>query len=236
MIKEALEWLVKTANMRTYDIGEQTFSTDKLYPILEPTAAAISVRTLSGLVEYIKSEFDGDTRRFMVHVESPTEVSVFDTFNKDMDRNTFIKAVAMVPSFPFDRYIDPENFIIKLQAGFEETDDRDILLKVVGNIKDENVRQIGDDGVSQSVVAKVGTATVADVQVPNPVVLAPYRTFVEVTQPQSKFIFRMQTGPSAGLYEADGGAWKLEAMANIKEYLERELSEKIGNGFVDVIA
>lgn len=32
-------------------------------------------------------------------------------------------------------------------------------------------------------------------------------------------------GVQCALFEADGGAWRLNAMANIKEYLEHELSD-----------
>ncbi len=49
---------------------------------------------------------------------------------------------------------------------------------------------------------------------------------VEVEQPESKFVFRMRKGvdgPEAALFEADGGAWKIEAMKRIKEYLEGQL-------------
>jgi hypothetical protein len=90
-----------------------------------------------------------------------------------------------------------------------KNEDRDIMLKVVGNIKEETVNTIGDDGVSQAVVAKMGVATVANVKVPNPVVLKPYRTFVEVDQPESEFIFRMQSGPRCALFEATAanGNW-----------------------------
>lgn len=73
------------------------------------------------------------------------------------------------------------------------------------------------------------------VVVPNPVTLAPYRTFVEVKQPESKFVFRMrksEEGPQAALFEADGGAWKIEAMQRVKEFLEDKL---VGTG-VKVIA
>lgn len=59
---------------------------------------------------------------------------------------------------------------------------------------------------------------------PNPVYLAPYRTFAEIEQPVSKFVFRMESGPKAALFEADGGAWKNEAILKIKEYLQKELS------------
>ncbi|MEB9776454.1 hypothetical protein P4K25_31445, partial [Bacillus cereus] len=73
-------------------------------------------------------------------------------------------------------------------------------------------------------------------KVPNPVQLSPYRTFVEVEQPESKFVFRMREGARCGLFEADGGAWKLEAMNNIKEYLKEALAQEIESKKVFVLA
>lgn len=125
---------------------------------------------------------------------------------------------------------------ISLQSAFVKNDDRDVMLRVVGNITEQNVKSWGDNGVSQSVVAKSGLATVDEVAVPNPVALQPYRTFVEVAQPESDFIFRMKDGPKCSLYEADGGAWKLEAIKNIKEYLNAELADEIKNKKVFIIA
>ncbi len=77
------------------------------------------------------------------------------------------------------------------------------------------------DGVQDKLLIQVSSPRV----VPNPVILAPYRTFPEIEQVESKFIFRMQEGPNAALYEADGGAWKNEAMRRIKEYLVENLKE-----------
>lgn len=42
------------------------------------------------------------------------------------------------------------------------------MLKVVGNITEAQVKTIKDDGVSQAIVAKVGVATIGNVEVPNP--------------------------------------------------------------------
>jgi hypothetical protein len=235
MIKEALEYLVKLGNLEVYYENGQVLSNQKLHVVESPLAESLEVRSLSGLVDYLKSGFDiVDT--VVVHVKSPTEVVVFDSLNDDMNRNYYIKANAMIPDFPFGRWLDSENFIIKLQSCFVKNNDRDIMLKVVGNIKEENVNTFGDDGVSQSVVAKTGVATVADVVVPNPVNLKPYRTFVEVEQPESEFIFRMQNGPQCALFEADGGAWKLEAMRNIKNYLAEALKEEIELKNITIIA
>lgn len=133
----------------------------------------------------------------MVHVVSPTEVFAYSSFNRDYSMNEYIKANAMIPEFNFGRFYDAEDFNIKLQSAFVKNEDRNIMLKVVGNIKEENVRQIGDDGVSQAVQAKVGVATVATVQVPNPVVLAPFRTFVEVEQPSSDLTLECKTALDA---------------------------------------
>ena len=35
----------------------------------------------------------------------------------------------------------------------------------------------------------------------------------------------MQSGPTCALFEADGGAWRNEAMLNIKKYLEANLKD-----------
>jgi len=110
------------------------------------------------------------------------------------------------------------------------------MLKVVENITEENVKGISDDGVSQAVTAKVGIATVGNVEVPNPVELALYRTFVEIDQPTSDFIFRMKDGPRCALFEADGGKWKLEAIHNISEYLGDALKKEIEQDRITIIA
>lgn len=86
----------------------------------------------------------------------------------------------------------------------------------------------GDDGVTQKATVKSGIASRSDAVVPNPVILQPYRTFTEVIQPASNFIFRMRENRGGGvecaIFEADGGAWKNEAMKNIKDYLAKELN------------
>lgn len=233
--RDTLERIIELGEAGTLELNGQTYSTKKLYPVNEPTVSAINVRSLSGLVEYIKSSFDTG-EPLMVHVKNATEVVAFTTTNNDLERDVYIKAKAMLPEFTFDRFYDSETFNIKMQSCFVTNADKDIILKVVGNIKEENVNQTGDDGVSQSVVIKTGVAAVGQVKVPNPVQLMPFRTFVEVEQPTSDFVFRMQDGPRCALFEADGGAWELEAMENIQNYLSTSLKGEIEAGIVVVIA
>ena len=65
--------------------------------------------------------------------------------------------------------------------------------------------------------------------------LKPYRTFSEVDQPESEFLLRLSEGARVALYEADGGAWTLQARRNVADYLRTALSELIESGNVIVV-
>lgn len=56
--------------------------------------------------------------------------------------------------------------------------------------------------------------------------LIPFRTFQEVEQPASKFVFRIgdKDVPAFKLTEAEGGIWKNEAIRNIKRYFSEAVS------------
>lgn len=97
----------------------------------------------------------------------------------------------------------------------------------IGTVEAGSVSEYGDDGVTQKATIKTGLASKGDAIVPNPVCLRPYRTFLEVEQPESAFVFRMKQdnygSVMCAVFEADGGAWKMDATQAIKEYLQREL-------------
>lgn len=221
--RSALEFLFGQIETKVIEVDGQSYSTKQIHHVKEPAPAPLEISTLTGLVDYIKSEVDNMDLPQIVHIVSPTEVRLYSEIKPDMARNCYIKCEAELPSLTFGQFMNVENFNIMLQSGFVQEVDAAAVLKVVGNIKEEKVKSIGDDGVSQSVTAKAGIATVADIKVPNPVLLKPYRTFIEVEQPASNFVFRMKDGPMAALFEADGGAWKSEAMNYIKQYLDKEL-------------
>ena len=89
-------------------------------------------------------------------------------------------------------------------------------------------------------IVKTGVASKTETIVPSPVHLKPYRTFDEIDQPESDFIFRIQSdkfdGITCALFSADGGAWKTEAKQRIKEYLSNELSDLIEKGKIIILA
>ncbi|WP_394896506.1 hypothetical protein [Clostridium paraputrificum] len=226
--QEALKYLVNLGEEKDpiVMLDQGTFTKASLSRVKEAKASVLTVSTLTGLVDYIKSDLDKLPEKLLIQVISPREVALYSPLNADREREQYISAEAILPdNVVYDRFIGTEQFNIMLQSAFVDVGTKSALLKYTGLIQDEAVKTIGDDGASQQVTVKTGVASVGQAIVPNPVELAPYRTFPEVEQPISKFIFRMQEGPRAALYEADGGAWRNKAILSIKEYLQEELKE-----------
>jgi len=226
--KEAIEYLVTLGEEKEpiINLNQGTFSTVSLSRVTEPKAKSLSISTLTGFVDYIKSNIDAINTKLLIHVVSPTIVKLYGPLNVDREREGYLVAEADLPNnIRYENFLDTEQFNIMLQSSFVEKGDREVLLKYTGLVRDEAVKTTGDDGISQKVTVKTGVASVAEAVVPNPVILAPYRTFPEIEQPESKFIFRMKDGPRAAIYEADGGAWRNVAILSIKEYLQEQLKE-----------
>lgn len=228
-IKEALEYAVDLSPAKLHVVGEETYSDKRLYRVDRKEldlAEPIPVNTLTSLVDYIKQNIDEIERESLfINVISSTEVTLQSVLNIDRKRETIMHCKAQIPSILYNMFYDRETFNILMQSAFDRTDDRDIILKVIGNLTDENVRTIGDDGVSQAVTIRESVANLENVKVPNPVILKPYRSFAEIEQIESKFVFRIKDGGSCALFEADGGAWKLSCKERIKLYLSQALAD-----------
>ena len=95
--------------------------------------------------------------------------------------------------------------------------------------------EFNDDGVGQTVTAKKGASMNAKFQVQPIVKLKPIRTYAEIDQVESKFLFRVNKDGSVCLREADGGQWKYETQKRIVSYLEENLKELIDVNQVVVI-
>lgn len=229
MLKEALQYIVGLGKANTQVIDGDVYSDKPLHRIdlYIPKARTVTVRTLTSLLDYIKGNIDCMAERMIVAVESPTTVRLYSMLDDNRDREYMMVAEAFLPEFGFNRFIDQESFCISLQSKFIPTNDRELLLKFAGTVEAGTVAQYGDDGVTQKATIKTGLASKGEAIIPNPVRLKPYRTFLEVEQPESDFIFRMREGRGVecAIYEADGGACEIEAMQNIKAYLQEALKD-----------
>lgn len=242
-LKEALQYItgLKAESMdpKVVEINGDTYCDKQLTRYHRfPFADAINISTLTALVDYIKGKPEELRASMILHVESPTTVRLYSGLIDERNRESLIRAEAIINQFSFDRAYDQERFLIELQANFLETEDLKTIMQVAGNIKSGTTANYSDDGVSQKTTVKMGVE-LNDVIVPNPVKLRPYRTFAEIEQPESSYVFRIMDtdrGPAFKLVEADGGLWKNGTMKKIKEYLEYELAEELKEHHITVIA
>lgn len=235
--REGLEYLVGLGLEKEVLVETEKglFTTQDLKRVTLPKVETLKVSNLTSVIDYIKRNIDEIEGKLLIQVKSPEEVKVLTPLNIEDERDEYVRANAILPdNIRYDQFLDTERFNIMMQSSFSDKGDKPLILKFTGLIRDEAVKQTGDNGVSQKVTIKTGVASVGEAEVPNPVILAPYRTFPEIEQPESKFIFRMQEGPRAAIFEADGGMWRNQAMKSIKEYLEENLKEC--NGRVEIIS
>lgn len=207
-----------------------------------PSVAALRIGTLTGLVDYLKANRDGlDMTGVTVHVVNPNRVDVqgpLDDEDREFRRHIYLTATTdLVGECPlkWGQWYDAETFIIGLQAGFDTHGQRDELVMLMSAVRESDVRETFDNGVAQTVQTAGGVVLVGEKKVPNPVLLAPFRTFREITQPVSSFVLRLKKNPQgdkplAALFEADGGTWKLEAIRKITG----ELTETLANADASV--
>lgn len=243
--KEAMEYLVSIgANAKEQEgkpvieeingekylfFGGEWCRIEPVHPEEEPAPEPFVAYTLQGLVDFIKADVDNLFKDHenvcTVKVCSPTKVQILSPLlgNWKRRRLVFAECIASVPDIAFGKFLEPDSFQVMLQTKFLETDNRGLVLKLSGSLRKEQSMDIADDGVSQRLTVNTGVATAANVTVKNPVELFPMRTFCEVEQPSSLFVLRFNDKAEAALFDGDGGAWRVKAVENIKNWLRFQL-------------
>jgi hypothetical protein len=206
------------------------FTNKKMEPVLfDPQPVTLKVGTLGAIRDFLTANIDGlQATDIVLHVATERAVSLVSKLDgPNLKRKVYLEANAEEPGFALGNWMDPEAFIIGIQTQFVPSEITAGLLKVVGNIQNGAARTNVDDGVSQTVNAKVGVQ-LSIVDVPSPIVLAPFRTFREVIQPASVFILRARAGsenehPKLALFIADGNLWRLDAIKNVANWLREQI-------------
>jgi hypothetical protein len=219
----------------TKEIDGRLYSKDALhrvpYPHENEPAEPIRFSTLQGLADFsIALEQRLEDEELFFRVESPALVILHGKLQPNNFNKRFSYATALLNHVPFrfstilnPHWLDLEMFVISLQSLFEETENREKIISMLGNLASENVTNQKDDGFQQKIQVKLGISQKSEVKLENPVVLKPYRTFRELDQPEGRYILRLdnkQGGIHCALFEADGDLWKIEAMLSIKYFLK----------------
>jgi hypothetical protein len=204
--------------------------TDKPLSLVKPPGVAVAkLSTLTGLVDAIRAGLDDlEPAKWLLVVNSHGYVSLESrSTDKFGSRACLVDATRHDGDpFPFARFMNREEFVIGLQSKFVQSGDLTSVLQLASSLEASKVSLAEDDGISQKTTVKQGVVLKQQTVVKGRVSLRPYRTFREVEQPASEFVFRLRSEdgevPQCALFEADGGKWKLDAVLTIKQWLEAQ--------------
>lgn len=231
-IKEALQYAVDLAGQeeKTVEIdGKQYYdSNSHILRELEPKKypAKLHLSTLDSLIDYYRGDINNITaQKTMIVVDNSREVYVYTEDDEEEQRTMLIGLEADLPRLSFENFMPSDEFNIMLQSKFLDAHDRENVIDFASHLVVDAGADIEDDGISQITTVKAGVASRQKAKAPNPVQLAPYRTFLEIEQPASDFILRLDKNANLALFEADGGFWKLQAVRLVKEYLAENLRD-----------
>jgi hypothetical protein len=226
-VKKIFDLTIKAMELK--EVEGKKYSPISLHRVYsDPRPAKIIVKSLQGIKDYLNNNVDDlDMGKLMIHIVDHKTVHVLtDIHGEDNERNTVISAILEdVDRFPFSDFIGQERFIIKLKSMFVESEDQKSIIRYTAKIDAESRVITEDDGITQNVNVKLGASGVKTERdsIPSLVKLKPFRTFTEINQPESEFLFRMSTSDGkaqCALFDADGGAWKNEARKNISDFFE----------------
>lgn len=223
MLKELAQYIVGMSKPELVDINGKIFSDRNLKRYDYKAPEPLQFRSITGLLEYIKSDCDYTYDNSFIHIVDYDRIEFLSPLNEDNEREIYAICKPDKINNTFDKFVEREQFNIMLQAGFAENEELRDILRYIGNMSDKSVRTVGDDGISQEVTIKSSTQGLIDVFIPNPVNLKPFRTFTEIEPVESKFVFRLKEGGYCALFEADGGKWKIDTMQELQNYIEASL-------------
>lgn len=226
---DAVKAIQDSVSTEIITVDGENFSTRKIYQIPSSTRdpiESVELSTLDGLLKYVLLIPDPDPSSYF-RISSPTRVQ-FEA-PPDSSNNQSVQDVYAIAdcsnltrnTYKVGDYLTQEMFIINLMTNFVDSADRARMLAYVGNLEDTKSVRTEDDGVSQSSTVRKGIRRIGEESVGPIIQLAPYRSFREIEQPESSFLFRMRPLQErcVALFEADGAAWNLEAIERLKLWL-----------------
>lgn len=236
MDRTAIEKIVELGAPNYHEENGYKYSDKQLHIIQEPAVSTLTFHTLGGLVKTLRNEYHLFNGPLVIDVFDEETVRVYAAINVgDRQREEPYTVKVEHIDIPFNSTLSYENMMIVLRSKFVETPELLEVVKLLGSITEENSAAASDDGFTQTVVVRKGIAMKENKTVRPIVKLKPYRTFSEVDQPESEFLLRLSEGARVALYEADGGAWKLQARRNVADYLKDNLSDLIESDEVIVV-
>jgi hypothetical protein len=236
MLKEAIQQIASMVENKIHEIDGRIYSEKGLVLIEEPRykPTHVVVKGIDSIVSLIKQEIEKLNAPVFVEVINFNEIKTYSTYDERFERQELYRAVSDVPQFQFG-WKEYDEAMIAFRSQFIQGEGTEYVLDLLSKITDNNSVSSEDNGLSQTVEVRKGIGLKAKENIKPIVKLTPFRTFLEIEQPESEFLLRLDEGGRIGLFEADGGMWKLEAKKDIAWKLKFELKELIDAGKVVVM-
>lgn len=175
--------------------------------------------TLHSLVSFVNENTQGiNLEGAICVVNEDLSVSVLSAPSSvDLKRTELVIAENTPRTLEFNTFHASELFNILLQTRCIYTEEAMDLFGITSKLIMEDNVNLSDDGMSQKVTIKKGmsAASIMSEVIKSRWKLAPYRIFPECDQPVSEFLVRLkgdkENGAYIGLWETDGGMWKVQA-------------------------
>ena len=237
MLKDFVNRIVALAAPTTVEVDGSVYSNQELIYIQDkkPMPSCIDLTGLDSICKMVRNEAEHVGLQIFIQVKDYKSVSVFTSLDADEDRLYLYKCNADTPAVTTGRFMAYENAVIELRSLYIPNEGTEYLLQLLSSISNESKVTSTDNGVTQQVEARSGIALNSMVKIKPRVTLQPFRTFIEVEQPASEFLLRINERGEIGFFPADGGVWKLEATRNVAAYFELALKDLIDTGAVVVI-
>ena len=237
MLREMIEKIESMAKPTFHEVDGQVFANQQMIHVADkkPMPRCIDLTGLDSICKMVRNEAEHVGLQIFIQVKDYKSVSVFTELDEDEDRLYLYSCVADTPAVTMNRFMAYENAVIELRSLYIPNKGTEYLLQLLSSISNESKVTSSDNGVTQQVEARSGIALNSMVKIEPRVTLQPFRTFVEVAQPESEFLLRINDRGEIGFFPADGGVWKLEATRNVAAYFEEKLKDMIEAGTVVVI-
>ena len=237
MLKDFVNRIVALAAPTTVEVDGSVYSNQELIHIQDkkPMPICIDLTGLDSICKMVRNEAEHVGLQIFIQVKDYKSVVVFTSLDADEDRLYLYKCIADTPAVTTDRFMPYEKAVIELRSLYIPNEGTQYLLQLLSSISNESKVTSTDNGVTQQVEARSGIALNSMVKIEPRVTLQPFRTYIEVEQPASEFLLRINERGEIGFFPADGGVWKLEATRNVAAYFEYALKDLIEAGSVVVI-
>jgi len=243
-MKELLEYSEKKCDSDKLfkQIGDRLFfvDTDGTLEFWDPKdyeryrqPGKLVVSSLDAMITFITENKDGlkEEDLYIQILDCINVVVYLKAGGPENDRTPVVLANGKISNeFSFGQWMGQDEFIIGLSTLFADTQELQFFIAGCSNMRIESTDRETDDGNTTKTVSRRGVVNDADNTPDSVVTLNPFRTFRNLGQPGSAFVFRYKAEGDRvqfKLIPADGGSWKYAAVKMIEGYLRSALPKMV---------